>query len=155
MLVSGYNNTVHSSIGMAPSKVRRSDEIYIRQKLYGGKKSSKNYKYNVGDHVRISKAKRQFKKGYLPNWTEEVFIIIKRKRLGTESVYIIKDLNEEQIEGTFYDKELQRIQLPQEFRIQKVLRKKKQGKNTLFLVKWLGWDESFNSWVQEEDLRAL
>ena len=84
-----------------------------------------------------------------------MFIITKRKRLGTESAYIIKDLNEEQIEGTFYDKELQRIQLPQELRIEKVLRKKKQGKNTLFLVKWLGWDESFNSWVQEEDLRAL
>ena len=64
----------------------------------------KSYKYQIGDHVRISKAKRQFKKGYLPNWTEDVFIITERKRLGTESVYIIKDLNDEQIEGTFYER---------------------------------------------------
>ena len=140
---------------MAPSNVRRSDEIYIRQKLYGKEKSVKSYKYQIGNHVRISKAKRQFKKGYLPNWTEEVFIITERKRLGTESVYIIKDLNDEQIEGTFYERELQRIQLPKEFRVEKVLRKKKQGKKTLFLVKWQGWDKTFNSRVAEEYLRKL
>ncbi len=151
----GYNNTVHSSIRMAPSKVRRTDQVYIRQKLYGNSSPPKIYKYQIGDHVRISKAKRQFKKGYLPNWTEEVFIITKRKRLGTESVYIIKDLNDKEIEGTFYEKELQRIQLPEEFRIEKVLSKKKQGKKNVYLVKWLGWDKTFNSWVPEEDLRLL
>ena len=82
---------------MAPSNVRRSDAIYIRQRLYGKEKSVKSYKYQIVYHVRISKAKGQFKKGYLPNWTEEVFIITERKRLGTESVYIIKDLNDKQI----------------------------------------------------------
>ena len=82
-LISGYNNTVHSSINMAPANVLRPiDVIKIRQRLYGST-VVKNYKYRVGDHVRISKARRQFKKGYLPNWTEEVFIITKRKRQGT------------------------------------------------------------------------
>ena len=123
--------------------------------MYGKPSVVKNYKYRVGDHVRISKARRQFKKGYLPNLTEEVFIITKRKRQGTEPVYVINDLNEEQIEGTFYERELQRIQLPEEFRVEKVLRKKKQGNKTLHLVKWLGWDSTFNSWVAEEDLRKL
>ena len=75
--------------------------------------------------------------------------------VGTESVYIIKDLNNEQIEGTFFERELQRKQLPKEFRVEKVLRKKRQGKNTLFLVKWLGCDKTLNSWVAEEDLRKL
>ena len=70
-------------------------------------------------------------------------------------MYIIKDLNDEQIEGTFYERELQRIQLTKEFRVEKVLRKKKQGKKTLFLVKWLCWNKSFNSSVAEEDLRKL
>ena len=72
-----------------------------------------------------------------------------------EAVYVINDLNGEQIEGTFYERELQRIQLPEEFRVENVLRKKKQGKKTLHLVKWLGWDNTFNSWVAEEDLRKL
>jgi transposase InsO family protein len=72
LLVEGYNNTTHSSIGMPPSKVRKSDQIYIRQKLYGVKNKVKlqKYKYQVGDYVRISKAKRMFKKGYLSTWTQ-------------------------------------------------------------------------------------
>ena len=82
-----------------------------------------------------------------------MFIITERKRLGTESVYIIKDLNDENIEGIFYERELQRIQFPKEFCVEKVSRKKKQGKKTSFLVKWLGLDKTFNSWVAEEDLR--
>ena len=123
--------------------------------MYGKPSVVKNYKYRVDDHIRISKARTQFKKDYLPNWTEEVFIITKRKGEGTEAVYVINDLNGEQIEGAFYERELQRIQLPEEFRVEKVLRKKKQGKKTLHLVKWLGWDNTFNSWVAEEDLRKL
>ncbi len=153
-LVTGYNNTVHTSIGMKPVNVTESDQVRIRQKLYG-KPVSKGYKYKIGEHVRISKSRRLFKKGYLPNWTDEVFIITGQKRLGTEPVYNIQDLNKEEIEGTFYEVELQRIQLPDEFRVEKVLRKKKVGKKTLHLVKWLGWDNSFNSWVVEEDLRKL
>ena len=100
---------------MAPANVLQPiDEIKIRQKLYGKPSLVKNYKYSVDDHVRISKARRQFKKGYLPNWTEEVFIIENRSNSGgTEATYTLKDLNEEVIEGTFYEKELQRIQLPE------------------------------------------
>ena len=119
---------------MTPASVLRPiDAIKVRQKLYGKPSIVENYKYHVGDHVRISKARKQFKKGYLPNWTEEVFIITKRKRQGTEAVYVINDLNGEQIEGTFYQRELQRTYLfncPRNF-VLKVLRKKKQGKKTL------------------------
>ncbi len=101
-LTLGYNNTVHSSIGMAPANVRRADERVIRQKLYGRELGArKSYKYRVGDHVRISKARRVFKKGYLPAWTEEVFIIVKRTNRA-EPIYEIEDLNGELIVGTFY-----------------------------------------------------
>ena len=61
-----------------------------------------------------------------------MFIITERKRLGRESVYIIKDLNDEQIEDSFYERELHRIQLPKEFRVEKVSRKKKQEKRLYF-----------------------
>ena len=153
-LVLGYNNTTHSSIGMPPSSVTRSNTGLVRQTLYGSSRPGKNYKYLVGTHVRISKAKRVFKKGYLPNWTEEIFLIHARNnKLGTEPVYRLQSLNGEDIKGTFYEKELQRVQLPAEFRVERVLRKKKQGKKTTYLVKWLGWGDDFNSWVPEEDLR--
>ncbi len=101
-LVMAYNNTIHSSIGMAPANVRRVDEKIIWQKLYWRELGvRKSYKYRVGDYVRISKARCVFKKGYLPAWTEEVFLIKKRTN-RTEPIYEIEDLNGELIAGTFY-----------------------------------------------------
>ena len=152
-LVDGYNRTVHRSIGMAPLLVTHKDEMQIRQKLYGTKiKIAKKYKFKVGDYVRISKAKRTFKKGYLPNWSEEIFIIAAKEQ-KLEPEYQLEDFNKNLIEGKFYEKELQKIQLPEEYRIEKVIRKKKKGNKTQYFVKWLGWDNSFNSWV--DDLTVL
>ena len=73
-IVKKYNDTYHTSIKMKPVDVK--DNIYI-----GFKKevSDKNNKFKVGDHVRISKYKNIFAKGYMPNWSEEVFIISKIK----------------------------------------------------------------------------
>ena len=65
------------------------------------------FKFDIGDKVRISKKKRTFEKGYTPNWTEELFVI--DKQLDTSSVmYKLKDLNGENIEGSFYEPELQK-----------------------------------------------
>ena len=68
--------------------------------------NDKNPKFKVGDHVRISKYKNIFAKGYMPNWLEEVFIIMKIKNT-VPWTYVINDLNSEQIIGTFYENELQ------------------------------------------------
>ena len=59
----------------------------------------------MGDHVRISKYKNIFAKGYAPNLSEEVFVIKKVKNT-VQWTYVINDLNDEQIIGTFYEKEL-------------------------------------------------
>ena len=96
-------------------------------------------KFKVGDHVRISKYKNIFAKGYTPSWSEEIFVIKEIKDTVTWT-YVINNLNDEQITGTFYEKELQKID-QQEFRIEKVI-KKKGGK---LYVKWKGYDNSFNS----------
>ena len=64
-------------------------------------------KFKVVDHVRISKYKNIFAKGYTPNWSEEVFVIKKVKNT-VPSTYVIKDLNGEEIIGTIYEKELQK-----------------------------------------------
>ena len=152
-LVKGYNNTVHSSIKMAPSKVRMKDQVQLRQLLYK-KDRSKKYKYNLNSHVRISKTRRTFKKGYLPNWTEEIFTIASREK-KVKPVYTLKDYNNNIIEGKFYEEELQQVDLPNEFRIEKIIKKKRQGNRTLYFVKWQGYDDSFNSWVSAEDLKTL
>ena len=84
--------------------------------------SNKKYpKFKVGDHVRISKYKNIFAKGYCPNWSEEAFVINKIKNTVTWT-YVVNDLNGEKIIGSFYEKKLQKTN-QKEFRIGKILKK--------------------------------
>ena len=108
--------------------------------------NDKEPKFKVDDHVRISKYKNIFTKGYTPNWSEEVFVIKKVKNT-VPWAYVINDLNGEEIIGIFYEKELQKTN-QKEFRVEKVLRKKD---NQLY-VKWKGYNNSFNSWIDKKDL---
>ena len=107
--------------------------------------NDKDPKSKVGDHVRISKYKNIFAKGYMPNWSEEVFI--SKIKNTVPWTYVINDLNGEEIIGSFYEKELQKTN-KKEFRTEKVLRKKG---NKLY-VKWKVYNNSFNGWIDEKDL---
>ena len=126
---------------MKPIDVNNNTYIKIDKKVNG-----KDPKFKVGDHVRISKYKNIAAKGYTPNWSEEIFVIKEIKNTGP-CAYVISVLNDEEIIGTFYEKELQKIN-QQEFRIEKVIEKK--GKK--LYVKWKGYDNSFNSWIDKKDL---
>ena len=108
--------------------------------------SNKDRKFKVDDHVRISKYKNIFTKGYTPNWSEEVFVIKKVKH-AIPWTYVIIDLNGEEIIGTLYERELQKTN-QQEFRIEKIIKKK----GDKLYVKWKGYDSSFNIWIYEKDL---
>ena len=74
---------------------------------YNVDSNEKDPKFQVGYHVRISKYRNIFAKGYAPNWSEEVFVISKSKNTVLW-IYVINDLNGEQISETFYEKELQK-----------------------------------------------
>ena len=113
---------------------------------FGKEVNDNDPKFKVGDHVRISKYQNIFAKGYTPNWSEEVFVIKKIKNT-VPWTYVIDYLNGEEITGTFYEKELQMID-QQEFRIEKVIKKKTDK----LYVKWKGYDNSFNSWIDKKDL---
>ena len=89
-------------------------------------------KFKVGDHIRISKYKNIFGKGYAPNWSEEVFVISKIKNT-VPWTYVINDLSGEKITGSFYEKELQKTS-QEKFRIEKVL-KRKGDKLSVRLIK--------------------
>ena len=103
-------------------------------------------KFKVGDHVRISKYKNIFSKGYTPNLSEDVFVIKKVKNT-VPWTYVINDLNGEEITGSFYEKELKKTN-QKKFRIEKVI---KRTSDKLY-VKWKGYDNSFNSWTDKKDL---
>ena len=97
-----YNNKYHRTIKMKPVDVK--DKTYIDFKK---EVNDKDPKFKVGDHVRISKYKNIFAKGYTPNWSEEVFVVSKIKN-AVPWTYVINDLNGEEIIGIFYEKQLQR-----------------------------------------------
>ena len=102
-IVNKYNNSVHKTIKMKPIDV--TDDSFAECNEESNKK---NPKFNVGDHVRISKYKDVFAKGYTPNWSEEIFII-KEVKDTVPWTYSISDINNEKILGSFYEKELQKI----------------------------------------------
>ena len=97
-IVNEYNNTYHTTIKMKPIDVKDNTYINIDKET-----NDKDPKFKVGHHVRISKYKTIFAKGYTPNWSEEVFVIKKVKNT-VPWTYVINDLNGEEIMGTFHEK---------------------------------------------------
>ena len=97
-IVDKYNNTYHKAIKMKPIDVK-SDSFAE----YNEESNEKDPKYKVSDHVRISKYKNSFGKGYAPNWSEEVFVV-KNIKNTVPWTYEISDLNGKEIIGSFYEK---------------------------------------------------
>ena len=141
-IVNEYNNAYHRTIKVKPIDVK--DNTIIGKEV-----NDNESKIKVGDHVRISKYKNIFAKGYTPNWSEEIFVV-KGIKNTAPLTYVINDPNGEQIIGTFSEKELQKTN-QEEFRIEKVIQKKG---NKLY-VKWKGYENSFNSWIVKKRLIYL
>ena len=111
-IVDGYNNTFHKTIKMKPIDVKSG--FYAE---YNVDSNEKDPKFKVGDHVRISKCKKYFAKGYTANWSEDVFETSKIKNIVPQT-YVIRDLNGEKIGATFYERVLQTTN-QQKFRMEK------------------------------------
>ena len=140
-IVNEYNNIYFRTIKMKPVDVKNKTYIDFEKEV-----NDKDPQFKVGDNVRISKYKNIFAKGYTPNWSEEIFVFSKIKNT-VPWTYVINDFDGEEIIGTFYEKALQKTN-QKEFRIEKVLKKK----GDKLYVKWKGYDNSFNSWIDKKDL---
>lgn len=147
-LMKSYNDTVHSSIKMAPSLVTIHNERELRSVNITNTRSSKP-KFSVGDTVRISESRRKFKKGYLPSWTRELFTVV--NVLSTDPpTYRIVDYAKEPIQGKFYAEELQKVKHGDGvFKIEKILKTRKKHGKVQYFVRWLGYSPKFDSWVDE------
>ena len=126
---------------MKPIDVKDNTYINIDEEV-----NDKGPEFKVGDHVRISKYKSIFAKGYISNWSEQIYVI-KEVKNAASCTYIINDLNGEEIIEAFYKKELQKT-IQEEFKIEKVIKRK----GDKLYVKWKGYDNSFNSWIDKKDL---
>ena len=98
------------------------DDSYVEYDSNNNDSNKKDPKFKIGDHVRTSKYKNIFAKGYIPSCSEEVFVISKIKNT-VPWTYIISGMNGEEITGSFYEKELKKSN-QKEFRIEKVLKRK-------------------------------
>lgn len=148
-----YNASHHRSIGMAPQAVNPQNEQEVWYNLYGRNVPIKTKTFVVGDNVRISKSKRQFEKGYLPNFTREIFRIHAIYK-DHPTVYTLIDALDEVIEGRFYGFELQRVEddVNRLYKIDDVVDKRGRGRNQEVLVSWAGYTDKFNSWIPKSDL---
>ena len=150
-LINEYNNKKHSSTKLSPNELYfyKQNSKKIKKTLRGRSQIPISYDFKIGDKVRISKFKKKFEKGYTPNWTEEIFIIY-AINMTNPVTYLIKDLNNDPIKGSFYKQELQKTD-QEIFRISKVIRKK--GQNAF--VSWEGYGPEFNSWIPISSIKNL
>ena len=149
-LIKIYNNRYHSTIKMKPIEVNKSNEKYIKENIYIYNKTSKNPKFKINDLVRISLKRRDLfdKPSGNVKWSEELFKIHSINKSNVIA-YKIKDLNDEIIKGIFYEKELQKSKNTSGvYIIEKIIRKNKNK----YFVKWRGYSNDFNSWVDEDDI---
>lgn len=152
-IIDSYNRTKHRTIKMRPIDVNEKNESILLQTVYRKNQTlnvednNKNNKFRINDYVRISKYKSLFEKGYTPNWSTEIFRIV--KVIPTEPpTYHLSDLNGERIKGCFYGYELLKTKSTEVYLVEKIIRRK----GNKVLVKWLGFDDSHSSWINANDV---
>lgn len=156
-VVTSYNNSVHRTLGRKPADVSAENESETRDNMLQNiKPVKKKSDIQVGDKVRISKVKSIFAKGYLPNWTEEIFTVDSINRKQSPINYKLKDYQGEVIEGSFYRPELEVVTHDDDtFIVEKVIRTQRRGNEQWCFVKWAGYPDSMNSWVRKSDIVSL
>jgi hypothetical protein len=161
-IVLSYNSTIHRSLGDKPINITKESEGESRLQQYllrtKGRPTNnriRHYKFKVGQTVRVSHVKSVFDREYSQKWTGEIFKIKSRFKRDNVCVYTLIDwANEEKIDGTFYEQELQAVSVDEntEYHVEKILKKRTRNKRKEVLVRWLHWPKKFDSWIPEKDL---
>ena len=149
-LINTYNNRYHSTIKMKPKNVNKLNEKHIKNTVYNYDITNKKAKFKINDLVRISLKRRTLFDKPTGNikWSEQIYKIYKINKSNVIT-YQLKDMNNEIIKGQFYTKELQLTKnTTGEYIIEKIL---KTNKDKIY-VKWRGYDNSFNSWINKNNV---
>ena len=162
-LVSSYNKTWHSGIRCEPINVTKRNEkelwwqmFWPKHKYIKKKRKKIMYKFNINDTVRISYTRAAFSREYSMKWSTEIFKIKRRyNRLGIP-IYTLNDWSNDPVAGTFYESELQGVNVTDDmFKIENILKYKGRGKNRVGLVHWKDWPKKFDSWVLLSDIKSI
>ena len=159
-IVASYNDTVHSTTGMAPSEIRDDDERglwwsqYAPQKPFDPKRRRRrepDFAYKRGDYVRIPTIRHAFSREYGQRWTGEVFVVDEAFERSGVKLYRLVDQSGDFIAGTFYESELQRVDPDRKryWKVEEIVRE--EGDRVL--VRWRYWPEKFNTWIKRSRLQ--
>ncbi|XP_046562835.1 uncharacterized protein LOC124271717 [Haliotis rubra] len=163
-LVYNYNHTLHSSLPkLSPARVDKTNEVKVWNHIYLEplrkviKPKIKKYLFKVGDLVRISYLRKPFSKELDLKWMEELFKVARRYRKQGFPQYKLKDFHDEPLIGSFYTNELQKVSKAADvlWQVEKVLKRKKVKGKKYALVRWVGWPKSFDSYVEERELKEV
>ena len=152
-IINSINNTKCRVTGMKPNDVNHENAEILRKKLYGKDDIKTIPKFKEKDAVRISKYKTKFEKSYLPNYTEEIFLVDKIKK-GNPTTYRLIDQEKEPVLGKFYKEELSKTKLDDEtvYQIEKVLKTRNRNGKKEYFVKWVGYPISMATWITEDNM---
>ena len=132
-IVNKYNNANHKTIKMKPANLKSSTYFKSSKEI-----NDKDPKFKIGNIVKISKYRNIFVKGIISNWFEK---FLSSREFFFPGTYVISDHKDEEIFGAFYKKELQKANQKQ-FNVE----------NDKLFIKWKGYDNSFNSWIDKKDI---
>ena len=145
-IVHSYNHTIHKTLGAAPADItsKNSDALFYRLYEQPRKSSVPKLLLKKGSKVRMLAKKKTFNRGYQPNWTEEIYTV----DTVTPKGYELKDALGESIKGSFYQPEVQKVQVRhgKQYKIEKVVKYRGKGKKRQALIKWKGYGDKFNTW---------
>ena len=161
--IEAYNNRPHKTIKAAPASVTKQNahqvwfEAYAAPLLRKPGKATK-VKFKVGDMVRITHIKGAFTRDFYARWSGEIFTVSDIDYQNRIPLYKLTAYNKEEITGLFYEQELQMadIDVTQPYKVEKILRtRKRRGKGTEYLIKFLFWPSQYNEWVSKDKLESL
>ena len=159
--------TIHRSLGKLPTNTTKDNEGESRLQQYllrqgtakwsnkTKKRVRKKYKYKIDQTVCQSHVRSLFDREYSQKWTGEIFKIHTRFRREGVPVYTILDWDGDRVEGTFYEPELQAVNVDPstEYHIEKLLKRCLRNKQKEVLVRWLHWPKKYDSWIPEADVK--
>ncbi|MCG8048322.1 MAG: chromo domain-containing protein [Candidatus Thiodiazotropha endolucinida] len=162
-IADSYNKTYHRTIGTTPAEVNPTNEEEIRISTYLAHNSGKSkivpkkrpFKYRLNQHVRVSHLKGAFTRAYDQTYSGEIFQISKRYYRGSLPIYRLKDLQGDEIKGTWYESELLPLEIDPDkmsFKIDKILKRRGKGKNQEVFVSWKHYPKKFNQWIKKTDI---
>lgn len=164
-LVESYNKSWHSGILSEPINVNRRNESKLWWQMYYPKQSYSNkskitinikpFAFEVGDKVRISLTRSAFRRAYDVKWSGEIFKVSKRFMRQNQPIYKLVDWFNKPVKGTFYQKELQKVNIKEDsiFKIDQILQYRGRGKNREAKIHWLNWPKKFDSWIPVSQLQ--